>query len=1012
MKSNLSKAESWIKSKLTGFTGAQLDYHNEYFFDPLDFVAEKSDNHSYAKDFYQATGVKGYYYNAMRFFAYYCYDNKLPIHTEVESGSSVKVIFNNVFASDLCTDVGVFTVNGKFAFTKFEKSRSEGRIDFYDLRAKRTDDAIYTSYRDIMLIRNSDKPVFIPITRQEYLEQMLQDIQVYKTRRKDFLTSFQETSRKDFEKEMAVYKASDKSYTPEKEAKRRKWFNEDMNPEKLAKDLKKLEDEVNGARQIITEYLGKPQEWLSRGFSSFYPWSFESYAPQGIQKYFDNLDVFAESREDLTRTEAVSINPAYFNKGLSRDVPQLISVVVVKGRYPHMLKVSELIKQAGALAPLEAIINPGKTAMPEPGAPALISSYTLRYLPKLTRLTPLIVPADMKPSGIPFVNNYNSNGPAAKFNFVMPALSPKLSQLPAPLTTESYKAYTQALYTAISDSMQPNEKKKADDYLKNKKQTQSTDISKTALAAWLQNAPRASLYLYSKAVVANSSDALAANNFAAFLMMAGLPEKSIPLLEYWNRQKPGEATILANLGNAYYRLGDVDKATKYSQQCVQYDTLNAMANKMLCLMALKKGDTKKAADHGTKSLATSYDEQVIAILRQLDNKVRPGEIMSQLPEREFPLLKRIKLPAMPSSLEDMDNFVIDIEAEKKSIDLTIANIEAKVPNVSQGVQQKMMMAGLSKGISTLQVKAQFIIMDAMQIYQQEMVREYDVFKYHVAKLTAPHNLKVKAISKKYGDQLNKLEGGEAGDEDKISALELARCKEINAEKEKYLAALSPLVNGYAQRLEYVSRKFYREYANWAPYWMPATTISFPSIERDYLKDISNILGECLNRCVQKTNCAAFEPLEKKEGVLKEWEDAYCANFKGKIGMGPAKITWTCNSWGIEGGEGWVGEFEVSYENDGSFKEFTLGAGVGATMHLGEGELVKVEGGASVKEFIKIGRDKATGEWKVNDFGLKSEVSLEAGVGKASVEAKIIEVSVAVNAGVEVGGAVAPLLKLD
>jgi len=365
-KSNLGKTEAWINNRLKGFTGAKLDNQNSYFFDPLDFVADKNEEHNYGKAFYMATGMKGYSYNIMRFFAYYCYDNKLPLFTEDESGSSIKVIFNNVFASPLCADVDLFKVNGNRAFKIFEKDHTNGRFDFYDLRAKYTGDDIYTSYTEIIIVRNSDKPVFIPITRKEYLEQMLQDIDTYKTKQRDFLNNFYETQIKEFEREIGIYKANDKQFTAEKEAKRRKAFNENVNPEKLAKDLAKLEEEVNGGRQVITEYLGKPQEWLNRGFNSFYPWSFEKYTPLGVKKYLDGLDTFTESREDRTRTEVVYINPAYYDRSGSGDVPQLIAVVVTKGRYPHMLKVSALLKEPGALAPLEAIVNPAKSTSPWP----------------------------------------------------------------------------------------------------------------------------------------------------------------------------------------------------------------------------------------------------------------------------------------------------------------------------------------------------------------------------------------------------------------------------------------------------------------------------------------------------------------------------------------------------------------------------------------------------------------------------------------------------------------------
>jgi hypothetical protein len=356
MKLNLVKAESWIRSRLTGFTGAKLCYSNNY---NLDFIPAETDkvSPSFIEHFYNATGIRGACMSNMRFYAYYCYDNKIPIQTEEECGSFVQVNINNVFASTLCTEIGVFTINGKYTFKIFEKSRSEGMIDIYDLRAKYVNDSIYTSYRDVFIIRNSDKPLYIPITRKEYLEQMLKDIEVYKMKSKSFRVSNYENSQKAFEKEMSVYKSSDKSYTAEKEAKRRKWFNEDNNPEKLAKDLKKLEDEVIGAKLVINEYLGKSQEWLGRGFRDFYNGSFENYYPAGLRKYFEELDVYTESREDNTRTEIASINPAYFNKSLGKDMPQLIAVTVLKGRYPHMLKVARLVKQPGALAALEELLK-------------------------------------------------------------------------------------------------------------------------------------------------------------------------------------------------------------------------------------------------------------------------------------------------------------------------------------------------------------------------------------------------------------------------------------------------------------------------------------------------------------------------------------------------------------------------------------------------------------------------------------------------------------------------------
>lgn len=1006
LKPPLTIAENWIKGILKNSTGAKLAYSNDYFFDYAS---------GFTKDFYKATGIKGCYSSRMRFYAYYCYDDRNEVFTEDESGSYAAVNFNNVFASTLCTDVGVFTVNGKLAFKMFEKSRTEGRIDYYEQVAmSNVYDTIYKSKHDFIIIRNSDQPIFLPIPRKEYLQQLLKDVEDYKNREvataKLAYTPAAEAANKASLDDQLKRIDNSKTSTPEQMAPYRKRLIENWETEKqkFEKRMARTETDAAKSKEVLLEYLNRPQEWLNKSFQQFY--SYSSFTGRGVREYLEKLDVFTYSGEEETRTFIASINPAYFNKSLSADVPQLIMVDLPKGSYPHMKKVADLVKKPGALAPLENILNKGKSPVEQP---ILVSgsTYKLSYLPKLNKLTPLIVPADMKPSmGSTMPVN---NPPINKFNFEIPALSPKLKQLPPqPFTADAYKNYVTDLHTQIASALKPEIKKKTDGYVKQKKLTQSKAISNAALAAWLQKTPAASLYLYSMAVVSNLSDGLAANNFSAFLIMGGLPEKSIPVLEYWNKQNPGKATILANLGNAYYRLGDITTAMKYLQQCVQKDSLNSVANKLLCMVYLKKGDVAKAEEHGTRSISKSHDQQIISILQQLNNKIKPGTVMSRfppLPEKEFPMLEQIKLPAMPTRLDDMDQFAIELDAAKASLKMTIAAIDAKWPKQNGDMQQEVLKATLTKGISPIQIKAQYIIMDGMQIYQSESVKEDDVFQYQLKKINAPHNITIKAIHTKYNSRLKKLEGGEAGDEDQIAALEKAKCMELNGQTEVYLARLSRLVNQYASRQEYISRKFYRDCANWVPYWFSASGFDFPSIERDYLTDVLNILGEY--KVFTKMHCELFEPLPIKEGEVQEWEDEYCANFKGKIGVGLGKVFWSCNSVGLEAGEGIVGGFEANYADDGSFEDVSFELGFGVDWKIGTEHIAQIGVGASVKEFVKIGPDKITGDWGVTDAGVKGEIAIERENGNVSVEVKVIEVTAGYNTGVNTEGIAVPILNL-
>ncbi len=353
IKPQLTTAENWIKGILKNFTGAKLAYSNDYFFDYAS---------GFTEHFFKATGIKGCYTSKMRFYAYYCYENRNEIFTEGESGSFAAVYFNNVFFSPLCTDVGVFTINGKYTFVMFEKNRTEGKFDYYEqIAMSNVYDTIYKSKHDFIIIRNSDQPVFLPITRKEYLQQLLKDVDDYKNREmasaKLAYTPAAEAANKANLDDQLKRIDNSKTSSPEQMAPYRKRLIETWETErqKFDKHIARIEKETTEAKEVLQEYLKKPQEWLSLSFSGFYGYS--SYTGKGIREYVDKLDVFTYAKEDETRTYVASLNPAYFNKSLSADVPQLILVHLPKGSYPHMQKVAKLIKQPGALTPLEALLN-------------------------------------------------------------------------------------------------------------------------------------------------------------------------------------------------------------------------------------------------------------------------------------------------------------------------------------------------------------------------------------------------------------------------------------------------------------------------------------------------------------------------------------------------------------------------------------------------------------------------------------------------------------------------------
>jgi hypothetical protein len=111
----------------------------------------------------------------------------------------------------------------------------------------------------------------------------------------------------------------------------------------------------------LQEYLKQPQEWLNRTFPRFC-----LYTGKNVRGYLEKLDVYTYPEEEETRTYVATLNPAYFNKSLGSDVPQLITVYLDKKSYPHMKRVTQAVMKRGALKPLENILTPGKTTVEKP----------------------------------------------------------------------------------------------------------------------------------------------------------------------------------------------------------------------------------------------------------------------------------------------------------------------------------------------------------------------------------------------------------------------------------------------------------------------------------------------------------------------------------------------------------------------------------------------------------------------------------------------------------------------
>ena len=150
------------------------------------------------------------------------------------------------------------------------------------------------------------------------------------------------------------------------------------------------------------------------------------------------------------------------------------------------------------------------------------------------------------------------------------------------------------------------------------------------------------------------------DNYAAFLIMAGAEHAAIPILLYLNNKFPNNSTILNNLGQAWFGLGDIAISKKYLETATELYPTHSMANLTLSKIYLAEPpDTTKAM----AALKNSIRESYCADKEQSLTGIGGALTLDDLPEFDYPIEKNSyqlenlfkAIPDFQSSLDEYAN---------------------------------------------------------------------------------------------------------------------------------------------------------------------------------------------------------------------------------------------------------------------------------------------------------------------------------------------------------------------
>jgi tetratricopeptide (TPR) repeat protein len=143
----------------------------------------------------------------------------------------------------------------------------------------------------------------------------------------------------------------------------------------------------------------------------------------------------------------------------------------------------------------------------------------------------------------------------------------------------------------------------------------ANDIGGAAILCMMQGHPQAAMALSMKSAQLEPANSNWQNNMASLLTQYGYPEQAIPLLDKLKREFPHNSTVLNNLGQAWFSLGELDSAKKFTGLAIRANPFHPEAKVCGGLIEELKGDPIKAAKEYTEAMENAPNPVIEKILK-------------------------------------------------------------------------------------------------------------------------------------------------------------------------------------------------------------------------------------------------------------------------------------------------------------------------------------------------------------------------------------------------------------
>lgn len=231
----------------------------------------------------------------------------------------------------------------------------------------------------------------------------------------------------------------------------------------------------------------------------------------------------------------------------------------------------------------------------------------------------------------------------------------RIAAIPKAVPDPKMRAYIAAVQNKLASAFKPeviSMGSKVYDFIKSNSKN-ANEAANMTMGLWLAGKPAIAIYVLGKLCAEDAGNTDNLSNYAAMLSLLGAQHLAIPVLNNLNASYPKNSTLLNNLGQAWFGLGEMQKAEKYFDSTIRIYAYHPQACLSKSLIEESKGNKTEAINLVKKSILHSYSKEKEERLRKLGYTLTSKDVWLPRKTKADPLnLGGSSHPVFPKSVDE------------------------------------------------------------------------------------------------------------------------------------------------------------------------------------------------------------------------------------------------------------------------------------------------------------------------------------------------------------------------